>query len=135
MVGRVKEPKMVRPSRRRKAEYVARGMRVRPMERAVLGRVVSVLDEDGDGEGDGDADADVDAEDGADADAGEDWEGADVGVGAGVGVAVIDGEGGALFLWPNSWANFTSFQMPTEELTTKVEAKVVMPAIAWSILG
>lgn len=101
------------------------------MERAVLGRVVSVLDEDEDG--DGDADADVDAEDGADTDAGEDWEGADVGVGAGVGV--VDGEGGALFLWPNSWANFTSFQMPTEELTTKVEAKVVMPAIAWSILG
>jgi hypothetical protein len=131
MVGRVKEPKMVRPSRRRNAEYVARGMRVRPMERAVLGRVVSVLDEDEDG--DADADADVDAEDGADAGADEDWEGAGVGVGvgAGAGVAVVDGGGGgALFLWPNSWANFTSFQMPTEELTTKVDAKVVMPAMA-----
>ena len=94
------------------------------MERAVLGRVVSVLDEDEDGDGDADADADVDAEDGVDAGADEDWEG------AGVGVAVVDGGGGALFLWPNSWANFTSFQMPTEELTTKVEAKVVMPAMA-----
>ena len=106
---------------------------MRPMERAVLGRVVSVLDEDEDG--DADADADVDAEDGADAGADEDWEGAGVGVGvgAGAGVAVVDGGGGgggALFLWPNSWANFTSFQMPTEELTTKVEAKVVMPAMA-----
>ena len=99
---------------------------------SMVGRVVSVLDEDEDEDGDADADADVDAEDGADAGADEDWEGAGVGVGvgAGGGVAVVDGGGGALFLWPNSWANFTSFQMPTEELTTKVEAKVAMPAMA-----
>lgn len=54
-----------------------------------------------------------------------------VGVGvvaAGVGVEVVLG-------WPNNWANFTSFQIPTEELTMKVVAKVVMPAIAWSISG
>lgn len=36
---------------------------------------------------------------------------------------------------PKSCANLTSFQIPTEELTRKVEAKVVMPAMAWSILG
>jgi hypothetical protein len=102
MAGRLKEPKMVRPSRRRKAEYVARGMRVRPIERAVLGRDVSgfgdVVDEDGDGDADADADAvevdadaDVDAEADTDADAGVDGEGA----------AVADegeGGGGALFL-------------------------------------
>jgi hypothetical protein len=100
MAGRLKEPKMVRPSRRRKAEYVARGMRVRPIERAVLGRELSGFgdvvdedeDEDGDGdavEGDADADADVDAEADTDADAGVDGEG-----------AVVDGGegGGALFL-------------------------------------
>jgi hypothetical protein len=129
MAGRLKEPKMVRPSRRRKAEYVARGMRVRPMERAVLGRDESVLggvlDADADvvdAEVDADADVDVDADRGCE--------------GAGAGGAVVDGgEGGELFLWPNSWANFTSFQIPTEELTTNVEANVVMPAIAWSIFG
>lgn len=103
IAGRLKEPKMVRPSRRRKAEYVARGMRVRPIERAVLGRDVSgfgdVVDEEVDGDGDaveGDADADVDAEADTDADAGVDGEGAVVGI------AVVDGEeeegGGALFL-------------------------------------
>ena len=84
MAGRLKEPKIVRPSRRRKAEYVARGMRVRPIERAVLGREVSgfgVLDGDGEVEVDADADADVDADEDADGD----WEG------AGVGVAIIDG--------------------------------------------
>jgi hypothetical protein len=53
-----------------------------------------------------------------------------VGVGVGVGVCV-----GVVLGWPNSWANFTSFQMPTEELTIKVVAKVVMPAMAWSIFG
>lgn len=78
-------------------------MRVRPMERAILGGEVAELG--------GGADAD------ADADADED------------GVAID------LLLWPKSWANFTSFQMPTEELTMKVDAKVVMPAMAWSILG
>lgn len=99
------------------------------MERAVLGRDESVLggvlDADADvvdAEVDADADVDVDADRGCE--------------GAGAGVAVVDGgEGGALFLWPNSWANFTSFQIPTEELTTNVEANVVMPAIAWSIFG
>jgi len=40
-----------------------------------------------------------------------------------------------LLLWPNSSANLTSFQMPTEELTKNVETKVVVPAIAWSIWG
>lgn len=51
-------------------------------------------------------------------------------------VEVVDDEGGEVgFGEPKSWANLTSFQMPTEELTTKVEAKVVMPAMAWSILG
>jgi hypothetical protein len=94
MAGRLKEPKMVRPSRRRKAEYVARGMRVRPIERAVLGREVSAF-----GvvvEGDAEVDADADADAGLDADADGDWEG------AGVDGAIIDdgGEGGgrALFL-------------------------------------
>jgi hypothetical protein len=97
MAGRLKEPKMVRPSRRRKAEYVARGMRVRPIERAVLGRDVSgfgdVVDADADADAvEVDADADVDAEADTDADAGVDGEGA----------AVADegegGGGGALFL-------------------------------------
>jgi hypothetical protein len=85
MAGRLKEPKIVRASRRRKAEYVARGMRVRPIERAVLGR-------EGSGFGvavDGDADADADEDADADGD----------GEGAGVDIAVVDGgEGGALFL-------------------------------------
>jgi hypothetical protein len=98
MAGRLKEPKMVRPSRRRKAEYVARGMRVRPIERAVLGRDVSgfAVDEEVEDavEGDADADADVDADADTEADAGVDV------VGVGVGIAVVDGGegGGALFL-------------------------------------
>jgi hypothetical protein len=120
IAGRLKEPNIVRPSRRRKAEYVASGMRVRPNERAVLGAededdvlgVLAVL-------------------------------GVDVGVGVGVGVDVGTGVGlgtGAVFCaevlpWPNSWANLTSFQMPTEELTMNVVANVVMPAMAWSIFG
>lgn len=74
-------------------------MRVRPMERAILGGEVAELGGGADADGDGD------------------------------GVAMD------LLLWPKSWANFTSFQMPTEELTMKVDAKVVMPAMAWSILG
>lgn len=48
-----------------------------------------------------------------------------------VGVAVVL----LLLLWPNSSANLTSFQMPTEELTKNVETKVVVPAMAWSIWG
>lgn len=40
MAGRLKEPKIVRASRTRKAEYVATGIRVRPIERAVLGAEV-----------------------------------------------------------------------------------------------
>lgn len=111
-------------------------MRVRPIERAVLGREVSAFGvvAEGDAEVDADVDADADADAGVDADADGDWEGA-----GGDGAIIDDGGeeegGGALFLWPKSWANFTSFQIPTEELTTNVAAKVVMPAIAWSILG
>lgn len=91
IAGRLNEPKMVNPSRRRKAEYVAKGIRVRPIERAVLGTCGSDLR--------------------------------------------LFGVEDALTLWPKSWANLTSFQMPTEELTRNVDAKVVMPAMAWSILG
>ena len=60
-----------------------------------------------------------------------------VGVEVGVGVGAVAGAGAGVVVlgWPNNWANFTSFQMPTEELTMKVVAKVVMPAIAWSISG
>lgn len=85
---------MVRPSRRRNAEYVARGILVRPMERTIFGG------------------------------------GGGLASGCGVGDGVFVGFG-----LPNNWANLTSFQMPTEELTTNVDANVVMPAIAWSILG
>jgi len=92
MAGRLKEPKMVRPSRRRNAEYVAKGILVRPIERTILGVEVEGVVVDG------------------------------------VGVFLV-------ILWPKSWANLTSFQIPTEELTKKVDANVVMPAIAWSILG
>lgn len=54
------------------------------------------------------------------------WDGA-------VEVAVLGaGVGGVALLWPNSWANLTSFQMPTDELTTKVLMKVATPAMAWS---
>jgi hypothetical protein len=102
MAGRLKEPKIVRASRTRKAEYVATGIRVRPIERAVLEVEVEVVLE-----------VEVDA-------------GVDVGLG-GVVLFVVGTE---VLLWPNNWANFTSFQMPTEELTMNVEAKVVMPAIA-----
>jgi hypothetical protein len=116
IAGRLKEPKIVRPSRRRKAEYVAIGMRVRPKERAVLG----AEDEDED-------DDDVLAL-GIMVDVGV---GVDVGAGVSVGVVAA----GVVFGWPNSWANLTSFQIPTEELTINVVAKVVMPAMAWSILG
>jgi hypothetical protein len=92
IAGRLKDPKIVRPSLRRNAEYVAKGILVRPIERTMLGvEVVGVV---------------VD----------------------GVGVFLI-------LLWPKSWANLTSFQIPTEELTKKVDANVVIPAIAWSILG
>lgn len=105
MAGRLKEPKIVRPSRSRKAEYVARGMRVRPIERAVLGREVSgfgvVVEEDDEDEVDADADADVDVDADADADADADTDADGDWEGAGVGVAIIDGgeEGGrALFL-------------------------------------
>lgn len=81
-------------------------MRVRPIERAVLGIEVD-------------------------------------GLLAGLGLAVevevvVEVEVGVVLealLWPNSWANFTSFHIPTEELTIKVVAKVVMLAIAWSIWG
>ena len=52
-----------------------------------------------------------------------------------VGVVVDGGLVVAWLLWPKSWANFTYFQIPTEELTMKVDANVVMPAMAWSILG
>lgn len=79
-------------------------MRVRPIERAVLGDEVV---EEGEGE------AVVVVVVGV--------------VGVGVGVDVLG--------WPKSWANLTSFQMPTEELTMKVVAKVVIPAMAWSISG
>lgn len=113
MAGRLKEPKIVRASRTRKAEYVATGIRVRPIERAVLGGEV-VLEVDVDVE----AEAEV-----------------EVGVGVGLGGVVLFVAGTVVLLWPNNWANFTSFQMPTEELTMNVEAKVVMPAIAWSIFG
>lgn len=113
MAGRLKEPKIVRASRTRKAEYVATGIRVRPIERAVLGAEV-VLE------------VEVEAE--AEAEVG-------VGVGVGPGGVVLFVAGTEVLLWPNNWANFTSFQMPTEELTMNVEAKVVMPAIAWSIFG
>jgi hypothetical protein len=102
MAGRLKEPKIVRASRTRKAEYVATGIRVRPIERAVLEVEVEVVLE-----------VEVDA-------------GVDVGLG-GVVLFVVGTE---VLLWPNNWANFTSFQMPTEELTMNVDAKVVMPAIA-----
>lgn len=37
MAGRLKDPKIVSPSRRRKAEYVAKGILVRPIERTVFG--------------------------------------------------------------------------------------------------
>lgn len=50
-------------------------------------------------------------------------------------VSGLDGGGDVGFGEPKSWANLTSFQMPTEEFTTKVDANVVMPAMAWSILG
>lgn len=51
-------------------------------------------------------------------------------------LVVVEGEGGDVGLGePKSWANLTSFQIPTEELTKNVEANVVMPAMAWSILG
>lgn len=103
----------MRASRTRKAEYVATGIRVRPIERAVLGAEV-VLE------------VEVEAE--AEAEVG-------VGVGVGPGGVVLFVAGTEVLLWPNNWANFTSFQMPTEELTMNVEAKVVMPAIAWSIFG
>jgi hypothetical protein len=61
--------------------------------------------------------------------------GVDVGVGVDVG-GVVE----AVFLievlgWPNNWANLTSFQIPTEELTMNVVANVVIPAIAWSMFG
>lgn len=115
MAGRLKEPKIVRASRTRKAEYVATGIRVRPIERAVLGAEV-VLE----------VEVEVEAE--AEAEVG-------VGVGVGPGGVVLFVAGTEVLLWPNNWANFTSFQMPTEELTMNVEAKVVMPAIAWSIFG
>lgn len=62
----------------------------------------------------------------------------EVGVGVDVGVGVVVGAGavfGTVLPWPNSWANLTSFQIPTEELTINVVAKVVIPAIAWSIFG
>jgi hypothetical protein len=107
MAGRLKEPKIVRASRTRKAEYVATGMRVRPIERAVL-EVEVVLE------------VDVDV---------------GVGVGVGLGVVVLLVAATEVLPWPNNWANFTSFQMPTEEFTINVEANVVMPAIAWSIFG
>lgn len=100
MAGRLKEPKIVRASRMRKAEYVATGIRVRPIERAVLEVEVEVALE-------------VDAE-----------------VGVGLGGVLLFVAGAEVLLWPNNWANFTSFQMPTEELIMNVEAKVVMPAIA-----
>lgn len=111
MAGRLKEPKIVRASRTRKAEYVATGIRVRPIERAVLGAEVVFEVE---------AEAEVEVE---------------VGVGVGLGGVVLFVAGTEVLPWPNNWANFTSFQMPTEELTMNVEAKVVMPAIAWSIFG
>lgn len=41
IAGRLNDPKMVNPSRRRNAEYVANGILVRPIERAVLGGEVS----------------------------------------------------------------------------------------------
>lgn len=53
----------------------------------------------------------------------------------GAGVGAGEAATGGLCGWPKSWANFTSFQIPTEELTTKVERKVVRPAIAWSMCG
>lgn len=111
MAGRLKEPKIVRASRTRKAEYVATGIRVRPIERAVLGGEVVL-------EVEAEAEAEV-----------------EVGVGVGLDGFVLFVVGTEVLLWPNNWANFTSFQMPTEELTMNVEAKVVMPAIAWSIFG
>lgn len=54
---------------------------------------------------------------------------------AGDGVGVTGAVGTGLLLWPNIWANLTSFQIPTEELTMNVEANVVMLEIAWSIFG
>jgi hypothetical protein len=88
---------------------VAKGILVRPIERAVLGLGCGWDDE--------------------------------VSVGALVfDVGVVDGGlvvGGVVvvFLCPKSCANLTSFQMPTEEFTRKVDANEVMPAMAWSILG
>lgn len=99
MAGRLKEPKIVRPSRMRKAEYVASGILVRPMERADLG--------------------------------GDFWEFSSLDLVSGDGVVVA----AVLCLWPNSCANFTSFQIPTEELTKNVEAKEAMPTSALSTLG
>lgn len=107
----------MRASRTRKAEYVATGIRVRPIERAVLGGEV-VLEVEVEAEAEAEAEAEV-----------------EVGVGVGLGGVVLFVVGTEVLLWPNNWANFTSFQMPTEELTMNVEAKVVMPAIAWSIFG
>lgn len=57
------------------------------------------------------------------------------GDGAAVLLGVVVVLGVLLLLWPNSWANLTSFQMPTDELTRKVETNVVIPAKAWSTLG
>lgn len=84
-------------------------MRVRPIERAVLGMEVDGLL------------------------AGL---GVEVEVEVEVGVDVCaEGVLVEALLWPNSWANLTSFHIPTEELTIKVVAKVVILAIAWSICG
>lgn len=57
------------------------------------------------------------------------------GDGAAVLFGVVVVLGVLLLLWPNSWANLTSFQMPTDEFTRKVETNVVIPAKAWSTLG
>ena len=97
MAGRLNEPKIVRPSRRRKAEYVARGMRVRPMERAALGIEESDFGDELEAEGDADAGADAGDEADADADADTDAD-ADVDVVDGGIEVVAGGEGGALFL-------------------------------------
>lgn len=95
----------MRASRTRKAEYVATGILVRPIERAVLG-VELVLE------------VEVEVE---------------VVIGVVLGGVVLFVTGIEVLLWPNNCANFTSFQMPTEELTMNVAAKVVMPEMAWSI--
>ena len=52
------------------------------------------------------------------------------GVAAAVAAAVVAATVVGLLMWPKSWANLTSFHIPTEELTKKVDANVVIPAMA-----